>query len=93
MIEGVASNKEDEKHIHGKIADKTNKGKYSICIFITELNTKLIAPIIKSGVTAAQAIPKKEPAYLAFNSLSTRFFKICLCEYNLPILFIIFYIA
>jgi len=73
-IDGVASDKEVEKNTQGKMAHKTNRGKFSNSIFITYVKIKLIAAIMSKGVMTAQETPRIEPTYLAFSSFTTKFF-------------------
>ena len=71
--EDVDSDKETEKKNHGKIPAKQNRGKFTMPIFITFVKTKVIAPIIRSGVTIAHQTPNIEPVYFAFNSFKAIF--------------------
>ena len=61
------SDKAPENKNHGKSALSTNKENAFISVFITWVNTKLTATLIKSGVNTAQDMPKIEPAYFALN--------------------------
>ena len=76
--EDVDSDKETEKKNHGKIPAKQNRGKFTIFIFITFVKTKVIVPVIRSGVRIAHQIPNIEPVYFAFNSFNAIFQRILL---------------
>jgi hypothetical protein len=84
--EDVDSDKETEKKNHGKIPAKQNSGKLAISIFITFVKTKVIAPVIRSGVRIAHQIPNIEPVYFAFSSFRAIFQRIPLFKNNLWIL-------
>ena len=75
-----ASDKELEKKNQGIIADKAKRGKLSIVILMTLVNTNVITPMMRSGVITAHHIPNVEPTYFDFNSLKVIFHKIALQE-------------
>ncbi len=66
------------KKIQGRMAERTNRGKWEEPDFNTTTKTKVIDNIIIRGVIMAHVIPKIEAVYLSFKFFNIRFFKISL---------------